>query len=1316
MADKRQASECDNTTYSKLSRVQVEPERRSIGYPVEASREEMLSYKSFMTYAEPGLERHNAPAPWSAATAYLQYAGNALGQQLGTEEASVRCHRQDAERLRNHSQFHEISGNHLQVQQHHQVLSYPLPSPHGCPRLAVPRPVYRTPAAFVDTGYGAQGFSPLGIQMRAPPLLHAHAIEWNATQLAYSSPPIYPSGANKLCTTHIGTPERVRSPFSLTQGIQELSSAHRQRENASMPFTLPSSQEDHFIDHYASFAQPNASQLYPQGDVSVGRQKNSAFNPLIYTPNNYISSAFHGSMSNYSPAGVGYPHRSSSYHCSNDTTFSPYFARGPVAHTTGEITVNRPHINRDLSIGTTHTSKNLKLTESSTNREVQVATTQVNRDVKHSSTHAERNLQLDPVHVDRDLHVRSTQVQRNNWMTPPKEGIGRSRGSTQSSIEQQVTETNTDSLRQKIVQSSHLSPMLNHGHLDNSTPVKSSSSSQLHSSFNSHTTRDMKNASVCQKNDNVCVQKSVLNEESPRHTTSPPAISSVESQQYGTRDKQLRSQNLESVPLNPKIHSHLIPSVAETNLSRPPSPPMPVINDVFSLAPYQDYLDGTATHPFSLSIENGMKNTLLSSPFLQATLPESTKGLEKKSYEPPKMESTPVEKLLTPSKPTNDMQENDLKSVSFQNAQVEEMVLDLRLKKSPQLFTSPKNKEKAQAPTATRSPLQCSKGKPSQLTIDHPSNTPTHSNAPSCSQATTTTFSKTSAQTAANYLLHTTLACPSPTSIQTSTSHPSKTTMQCSPQYSSSCFPPSFFASPTKCITQSLIPPHTSTGYSIQLCPLVPLKSLSYCSTHLQPKYTESRRIRHPSDSSHFMSSVTEPDNDINGFHSSKSFMFKKYKIMKRSCPGGESPGTESRSASDALTSQCLLPSESMQSFPPSAPESSPTLGEANVSLASGEESVSGSGRHFNELHHSVLLAISNSIISSPPAHLQDWLSKSKEVERPKSPVKGKMSSRTVEPSPDREIWLAFDGVRMLVHNLLSQLETFMFTRKCPFPHVIRAGAIFIPIHLVKEVLFSELLGASVDRVLQRHKVELRPTTLSEEKLLRETELKGCPSRMLKLLALKQLPDVYPDLLHLYWGYCIQKQLGNGPLVSLREEECHTKGALKSFSSDGDHAKVKIPSSKKGETSLVLKLHRVSQGSGNHVYSAQKLRSPQDGGSDVKQKGDSCRKKGGVKQRARCPYRKRRRGLRRGLTKKKFPDLVGRRILHLFDDGKKDTWFRGKVLRIHRQSNNPRDTQYEVWYDDEPGTRYYLELQQDYEKGWLRLERPTAKENKVSNR
>lgn len=123
--------------------------------------------------------------------------------------------------------------------------------------------------------------------------------------------------------------------------------------------------------------------------------------------------------------------------------------------------------------------------------------------------------------------------------------------------------------------------------------------------------------------------------------------------------------------------------------------------------------------------------------------------------------------------------------------------------------------------------------------------------------------------------------------------------------------------------------------------------------------------------------------------------------------------------------------------------------------------------------------------------------------------------------------WQDCQGVQGLLGKLLSQLQSFVCTQQCPFPHVVRAGAIFVPIHLVKERLFPRLPPASVDHVLQEHRVELRPTTLSEERALRERALHGCTSRMLKLLALRQLPDIYPDLLGLQWRDCVRRQLGD---------------------------------------------------------------------------------------------------------------------------------------------------------------------------------------------
>lgn len=70
-----------------------------------------------------------------------------------------------------------------------------------------------------------------------------------------------------------------------------------------------------------------------------------------------------------------------------------------------------------------------------------------------------------------------------------------------------------------------------------------------------------------------------------------------------------------------------------------------------------------------------------------------------------------------------------------------------------------------------------------------------------------------------------------------------------------------------------------------------------------------------------------------------------------------------------------------------------------------------------------------------------------------------------------------------------------------------------------------------------------------------------------------------------------------------------------------------------------------------------------------------------------------------------YPDLVGKRIRHLYEeDDKSEVWYSGQVLRIHEAHSNPLKTIFEVKYDSEPEWKYYLELLIDYKKGWLKIE------------
>ncbi|XP_067829756.1 uncharacterized protein C15orf39 homolog isoform X2 [Heptranchias perlo] len=219
-------------------------------------------------------------------------------------------------------------------------------------------------------------------------------------------------------------------------------------------------------------------------------------------------------------------------------------------------------------------------------------------------------------------------------------------------------------------------------------------------------------------------------------------------------------------------------------------------------------------------------------------------------------------------------------------------------------------------------------------------------------------------------------------------------------------------------------------------------------------------------------------------------------------------------------------------------PEAKKPLCETKVSVPGNVElmpSESGTYAYFVRLHQSLCGMIAQSVAETSEevlrVCLQDIEVQNDGKENPKlrSSLKSKNGTRNFEVlkmSKSKEIWLSYGQVQPTMQKLLSHLETYLFITRCPFPHVIRAGAIFIPICLVKEKLFSSLKGAMIDQVFQQHKIELRPTTLSEEKKLQsELKLQRCSSRLIKLLSLKQLPEIYTDLLNVLWHSCVKIRL-----------------------------------------------------------------------------------------------------------------------------------------------------------------------------------------------
>lgn len=180
--------------------------------------------------------------------------------------------------------------------------------------------------------------------------------------------------------------------------------------------------------------------------------------------------------------------------------------------------------------------------------------------------------------------------------------------------------------------------------------------------------------------------------------------------------------------------------------------------------------------------------------------------------------------------------------------------------------------------------------------------------------------------------------------------------------------------------------------------------------------------------------------------------------------------------------------------------------------------------KHFYELHHSLYKLISKSVFATSEQELRTLLSELNlaEIAYPSSKIKNMPSLLGVKP---RELWFN-DEVKSVFKELLKRLQEYTAQARCPFPHVMRTSTVFLPMLVLKELLFPMVQSSFIDQVLQEHKVELRPTTLSEEKILLQLHKRACSSRLRKLMSLKHLPDIYADLINILYYTCISKHLG----------------------------------------------------------------------------------------------------------------------------------------------------------------------------------------------
>ena len=180
--------------------------------------------------------------------------------------------------------------------------------------------------------------------------------------------------------------------------------------------------------------------------------------------------------------------------------------------------------------------------------------------------------------------------------------------------------------------------------------------------------------------------------------------------------------------------------------------------------------------------------------------------------------------------------------------------------------------------------------------------------------------------------------------------------------------------------------------------------------------------------------------------------------------------------------------------------------------------------KHFLELHRSLCQLVSNSVSASSEQELRAWLSQL-DLTEPSSPSTKVQKVSCLLGAKSRELWHN-EEIRSALQKLLERLREYTAQEHCPFPHVMRTGAVFLPMLVVKELLFPTVQGSFIDQVLHEHKVELRPTTLSEEKILIQLHKRACSSRLRRLMSLKHLPDVYADVVNLLYYTCVCKHLG----------------------------------------------------------------------------------------------------------------------------------------------------------------------------------------------
>ncbi|MEQ2178049.1 hypothetical protein GOODEAATRI_009907, partial [Goodea atripinnis] len=203
--------------------------------------------------------------------------------------------------------------------------------------------------------------------------------------------------------------------------------------------------------------------------------------------------------------------------------------------------------------------------------------------------------------------------------------------------------------------------------------------------------------------------------------------------------------------------------------------------------------------------------------------------------------------------------------------------------------------------------------------------------------------------------------------------------------------------------------------------------------------------------------------------------------------------------------------------------------------LTAVQECQTPARKHFLDLHQSLCSLISKYVSASSEQDLKNWVSQL-EISESSSQSSKVQRVTCLLGAKVREMWINKE-IKAALQEVLERLREYTAQKRCPFPHVMRTGAVFLPMLVVKELLFPTVQGSFIDKVLQEHKVELRPTTLSEEKILIQLHKRACSSKLRRLISLKHLPDIYTEVVNLLYYTYVCKHLGLNMDPTYKEQD-----------------------------------------------------------------------------------------------------------------------------------------------------------------------------------